>query len=205
MYAYNDFDEETKDYLKKAMDIYSTVKDSDIQKRISINYKQRDYQFKQIDKKYISLFAAAFLTEGNIKNIIKEYDEFKLQDVLSFIDLDESRIHKLNENEYEEFYDKYFKSDLNSILQSNYEKKVKVTPEIIVYKLSMATYSKILTAYAQKYDIYYPTVFMTHPLFQNLRFAEIENKNMVEKENSDIYICRIIPKIQKAWKILKFI
>ena len=188
MYAYNDFDEETKNYLKKAMDIYSTVKDSDIQKRISINYEQRDYQFKQIDKKYISLFAAAFLTEGNIKNIIKEYDDFKLQDVLSFIDLDESRIHKLNENEYEEFYDKYFKLNLNSILQSGFDKIVKVTPEIIVYKLSMATDSKILTAYAQKYDIYYPTTFMTHPLFQDLRFAEIENKNMVEKENSDIYM-----------------
>lgn len=188
MYAYNDFDEETKDYLKKAMDIYSTVKDSDIQKRISINYKQRDYQFKQIDKKYISLFAAAFLTEGNIKNIIKEYDDFKLQDVLSFIDLDESRIHKLNENEYEKFYDKYFKLNLNSILQSGYEKKVKVTPETIVYKLSMAADSKILIAYAQKYDIHYPSTFMTHPLFQDLRFAEIENKNMVEKENSDIYM-----------------
>lgn len=51
-FTYENFDDETKEYLNKAMDIYSTIKDKEIIKKVKDYVEYKEYTFSKLDKKY---------------------------------------------------------------------------------------------------------------------------------------------------------
>lgn len=182
--SYNDFSDETKKFLNKAMDVYSTIKEIDINQKVrSLVIIEEDYQFTKLDKKVLSLFIAGFLVDGNLKQIFEEYDDIKLQDFLSFVKINENQIRKLGDDEYADFYSKNFKLDIINILkegmvarQVNY-----ITPEVIIscFRFVGLSGSRILDYFREKYKIT-GLFFSDHPLFKAL-----ENYTLIDGSVSD--------------------
>lgn len=172
---YENLNDETKKYINKAMDIYSTIKDNEIKIEVDNGfYSTKVHQLKKLDKKILSLFIAGFLVEGKLKEIIEEYDDIKLQDLLSFINIEEQEIKKVEDEKYQEFYSKYFQLDLMSLLDSSINI---ITPEIIVSCLNITENSEILDLFKRKYNIKIAH-FRYHPLFEALKnYNLINNKN----------------------------
>lgn len=48
-FTYENFDDETKEYLNKAMDIYSTIKDKEINKKVKDYVEYKEYTFSKLD------------------------------------------------------------------------------------------------------------------------------------------------------------
>lgn len=136
MSSYEDFNKETKLYLNKAMDIYSTIMYMDIQKRVKTLHGEKNYTFSANDKKILSLYIASFLVDGNLKNILNEYNDIKVEDLFSFININENDIKPLENSEYSKFYEKHFDYLLrllkNSKTYFNYTVK-EITPEVIYW------------------------------------------------------------------------
>ena len=109
---YDEFNEKTKLYINKAMDLYSSIKEKDIVQYVCRYSKGNNYKFTKTDKKILSLFIAGYMVEEDLKDILSEYDDIKLQDLLSFADIETKEIKKLADEEYSEFYQKYFQLDL---------------------------------------------------------------------------------------------
>ena len=115
-FTYESFDEETKKYLNKAMDIYSTIKDKEIRKKVIFLRTNKLYTFVKLDKKILSLFIASFYSP-KLSEILEEYDDLKLSDLFDFIDTKAEDIKQLDMDKYNEFYDKNIKLDLMSIIK----------------------------------------------------------------------------------------
>ena len=133
LYKYENFDTKTKLFLNKAMDIYSTIKNVSITKKFKYIGMPEYYTLSNFDKKILSLYIAGFLVNGNLKNILSDYNDLKVKEFLSFINLNEESIKKLKNNNYANFYFKNFESDLKSMGQkkSNTHIIKKITPEVI--------------------------------------------------------------------------
>ena len=133
LYKYENFDTKTKLFLNKAMDIYSTIKNVSITKKFKYIEMPEYYTLSNFDKKILSLYIAGFLVNGNLKNILSDYNDLKVKEFLSFINLNEESIKKLKNNNYANFYFKNFESDLKSMGQkkSNTHIIKKITPEVI--------------------------------------------------------------------------
>ena len=114
---YDEFNEKTKLYINKAMELYSSIKEKDIVQYVSRFSEGNNYKFTKTDKKILSLFIAGYMVEEDLKDILSEYDDIKLQDLLSFADIETKDIKKLADEEYSEFYQKYFQLDLISIMK----------------------------------------------------------------------------------------
>lgn len=114
---YSDLSQETQLYLNKAMDIYSTIKDKNITKNVKNIFDTIKHEYTKLDKKVLSLFIAGFLVDGNLKDILSEYDDIKLHDLLDFIDIEEKDIKPLEAEEYEEFYNSNLKLDIISMIK----------------------------------------------------------------------------------------
>lgn len=187
---YENFNEETKEYINKAMDIYSTIMSNNISKRYPYGEK---YKFTKLDKKILSLFTASFIANGKLKELLEEYDDLKLQDFLSYGDISEDKIKKLNEDEYLDFYNKSFKLDLINIIQAYmYDLPGKeinyISPIIIVDSLKDFRWirSRILEYFWKDHDI--DVHINDHPLFRTLENYSLTSgsisKKSFNKQNS---------------------
>ena len=188
--SYEKFTEEMKNYLNKAMDIYSTIKDKSIEKTID-NYSIKTVHIKDIhyftkeDKKILSLFTASFLVEGDLKQILDEFDEIKTEDLLSFIDLKETEINTLEENEYSSFYEKYFKLELLKMTDESkiFYKINSITPEVIYILLGRPQINgnKILDYLSSMYDLGSRWI-SDHPSFETVKIFAKSKGYIKDKE-----------------------
>lgn len=133
MKSYEEFNDVTKKFLNKAMDIYATIKNEKIVKIVKKFGQEESYSLTKLDKKILSLFIAGFTVDGELKDILDEYDDIKVKDLFSFINLKVENIKQLEENEYGEFYDKNLKMALMGIMVEDTISYIlnKVTPETI--------------------------------------------------------------------------
>lgn len=168
---YNEFDEETKLYLNKAMDLYFFIRNKEIIQQVQHIGQVSNYKFTKLDKKILSLFIAGFMVDGNLKDILLEYDDLKLQDLLSFVNIHSEKIDKLYEEQYASFYQGTFQLDLlNIVKEKNRFYNINfITPELIMSCFGSVTIneSNILNYFGSKYGIT-KMWFHEHPLFAAL-------------------------------------
>lgn len=191
MYLYEEFSDETKKFLNKAMDIYSTIKDREIQIIKKEIFEYKNISLKKQDKKIFSLFMAGFLSNSSLKDLLDEYDEIKVNDLFSFIKLEENDIKPLSDNEYNEFYDKNFKITLTSILDKETLYIInEVTPEVIFYLIEYShdIDSEIIDDFCDKYIN--KSICYHHPSFEAACLAAKANGAIKEKprKNDNINI-----------------
>ena len=150
MYNFDDLTEETQNYLKKAMDIYAAIEEKNLiykNKALSIN-----------DKKVFSLFMAGFLVDGNLKNIVSQYD-IEIKDLLDFVKLDEKDIVPLDEHniEYGDYYNSNFKQKLMGIVSEGNvyfpTNHIILSPELVFFCLRSDIYtdSLIISIFGDQY------------------------------------------------------
>ncbi len=184
---YNDFSEETKEFMNRAMDIYSTIRDKEIVQNIRYGKEYTAYQLNKIDKKIVSLLIAGFMVDGNLKEILGEYEDIKLQDLLDFVKIDKNDINKLADDEYSTFYSKNFRLDIKNIIKETerlFDINI-ITPEVIIwcFKQTKINGSTVLNLFSRMYNLSY--FFMDHALLNSL-----ENYNLIEKNISKKQLLR---------------
>ena len=185
---YSDLSEETQLFLNKAMDIYSIIKDKSLNRTVKDIIGTKDYEFTKLDKKVLALFIAGLLVEGNLKEIFSQYDDIKLDNLFDFIGIKESDITPIENEKYEEFFNKNIKLDLISIIKErNLGNTINfVTPEVIVKALQFISLSgsNILDYFAKKYDVSRSFLgFNEHPIFNALDNYTLMDGS-VSKKNS---------------------
>ena len=183
-YVYENLNSETKRYLDKAMEIYSVIRDRDIEKIVRGIFGNEYHSFTKMDKKILSLYIASFLVDGDLKNVLEEYDDLKIKDFLSFAELNIDDIKPLEQSEYMSIYDTRFKLDLISILKSTYDYLFhKITPEIIYYCLGFKTKtnSKVLDYLYNTCNIQTTMVF-EHPSFEAAKNLAITKGDLERKK-----------------------
>ena len=148
-YEYNDFSDEMREYLNKAMDIYNTVRDGKIVRRFDILNLERgfsikkEYELSKLDKRMLSLFMASYLVEGSISDFVNNYDDIKIEHLLDFVGISDIKDISCVDGDYGEFYDKNFKIDIISFIERLEEccRKVnEITPYVILSSIE-AVYS----------------------------------------------------------------
>ncbi len=182
---YNELRKETKLFLNKAMDIYSIIKDKSIIQNVKDLFTTGNHEFTKLDKKVLSLFIAGFLVDGNLKEIFSQYNDIKLDKLFDFIDIKESDIIPIPDDQYEDFFERNFKLDLmNIIKESNFNKEINfITPEVVVNSLQYLNESDILDYFANRYDIGRGHLsFGEHPLFKALENYTIINGSVSIKD-----------------------
>lgn len=184
---YDEFNEETKIYINMAMDLYSIIKEKDIIQNVKHIREENNYQFTKLDKKILSLFIAGFMVDGNLKDILGEYDDIKLQDLLSFANIRTKKIDKLSDEEYSNFYQKHFQLDLAGIMKEKTLFHIInfITPEVIMSCLDGVTIngSDILNYFGNKFGIKVMW-FHEHPLFKALENYNLINGSISKKDFS---------------------
>lgn len=157
MDSYVNLPPETKMFLNSAMDIYETIKDKNIGYVTPLSL---------FDKRIMSLLAAAFITPGKLKNILDGFEDLKGDKVFEFLKTSREDIRPLNAD-YEEYYNRYFKEDLENMLLNNRDKATyKKTPVVIFsfFKQLLVGGSPILNEFA-KYSNLEEQAFYEHPVF----------------------------------------
>lgn len=184
---YDEFNKETKIYINMAMDLYSIIKEKDIIQNVKHFGEKNNYQFTKLDKKILSLFIAGFMVDGNLKDILGEYDDIKLQDLLSFANIGTKKIDKLSDEEYSNFYQKYFQLDLAEIMKEKNRSYIInfITPEVIMSCLGGVKIngSDILNYFGNKFGIK-GVFFDEHPLFKALENYNLINGSISKKDSS---------------------
>lgn len=185
---YSDLSEETQLFLNKAMDIYSIIKDKSLNRTVKDIIGTKDYEFTKLDKKVLALFIAGLLVEGNLKEIFSQYDDFKLDNLFDFIGIKESDITPIEDEKYEEFFDKNIKLDLVTILKErNWGNTINfVTPEVVISSLRHISLSgsDILEYYKDKYNLKSGGIFISeHPLFRALENYTLLDGSVSKKDS----------------------
>lgn len=185
---YSDLSGETQLFLNKAMDIYSIIKDKSLNRTVKDIIGTKDYEFTKLDKKVLALFIAGLLVEGNLKEIFSQYDDIKLDNLFDFIGIKESDITLIEDEKYEEFFDKNIKLDLVTILkESNRDNTINfVTPEVVISSLQDISLSgsEILEYYKDKYNLKSGGIFISeHPLFRALENYTLIDGSVSKKDS----------------------
>ena len=185
---YSDLSGETQLFLNKAMDIYSIIKDKSLNRTVKDIIGTKDYEFTKLDKKVLALFIAGLLVEGNLKEIFSQYDDIKLDNLFDFIGIKESDITPIEDEKYEEFFDKNIKLDLVTILkESNRDNTINfVTPEVVISSLQDISLSgsEILEYYKDKYNLKCGGMFISgHPLFRALENYTLIDGSVSKKDS----------------------
>ena len=170
----NDFNDETKKYLEKAIEIYASIKDRNIYTFID----NEKYFFSDNDKCELSLFISALFSENNlsINRILNKVEEIKLNDLLNFIHTKKSKINKLDENEYQVLFNDIFKKYIEDNLNCNIHDARSISPEMIVNSLRE---SNILDVFAKKYGIVKHS-FKECMLFEIINLSEEEQVSFMD-------------------------
>ncbi|MGN0974276.1 MAG: hypothetical protein ACI4OT_05985 [Bacilli bacterium] len=72
MFKYENLNDDTKKLLNKAMDIYSTIQEREIEiETMKISTGSSLYKLNKLDKKIISIYIASFLVDGDLKNLLE--------------------------------------------------------------------------------------------------------------------------------------
>lgn len=192
---YETLNEETKTLLNKAMDIYFTIKDKNIEKLVKGIIGKTNYTFTRLDKKIFSIYLAGFLTDTSLRTILEEFDEIKTEDLFDFIDITEEDIKSLDNSDYKEYYDTKFKLTLETMkedLPQNYEK---IIPEVIFYWLgfSYSTRSRIIDYFMKANIPNAPSFAEDHPSFKMIKKAAKQTGAMKEKSNREYNLNRTSP------------
>lgn len=184
---YSDLSGETQLFLNKAMDIYSIIKDKSINRTVKDIIGTKDYEFTKLDKKVLALFIAGLLVEGNLKEIFSQYDDIKLDNLFDFIGIKESDITPIEDEKYEEFFDKNIKLDLITILkESIWSDTINfVTPEVVIGSLRHISTngSEILDYYKNKYLKSRYILISEHPLFKALKNYALMDGSVSKKDS----------------------
>ena len=185
---YSDLSKETQLFLNKAMDIYSIIKDKSLNRTVKDIIGTKDYEFTKLDKKVLALFIAGLLVEGNLKEIFSQYDDIKLDNLFDFIGIKESDITPIEDEKYEEFFDKNIKLDLVTILKErNRGNTINfVTPEVVISSLQHISLSgsNILEYYKDKYNLKSGSIFISeHPLFRALENYTLLDGSVSKKDS----------------------
>lgn len=185
---YSDLSEETQLFLNKAMDIYSIIKDKSLNRTVKDIIGTKDYEFTKLDKKVLALFIAGLLVEGNLKEIFSQYDDIKLDNLFDFIGIKESDITPIEDEKYEEFFDKNIKLDLVTILKERHWGNTInfVTPEVVISSLQHISLSgsNILEYYKDKYNLKSCGIFISeHPLFRALENYTLLDGSVSKKDS----------------------
>lgn len=185
---YSDLSEETQLFLNKAMDIYSIIKDKSLNRTVKDIIGTKDYEFTKLDKKVLALFIAGLLVEGNLKEIFSQYDDIKLDNLFDFIGIKESDITPIEDEKYEEFFDKNIKLDLVTILKERHWGNTInfVTPEVVISSLQHISLSgsNILEYYKDKYNLKSGGIFISeHPLFRALENYTLLDGSVSKKDS----------------------
>jgi len=183
---YNNFNQKTKTFINKAMDIYSTISDMEIIQVVRDTATSKEYRFTKLDKKILSLFIAGFMVDGNLKDILEQYDDLKLKDLLDFIKISENEINKLSDNEYIDYYSKNFRLDMESIIKGKtlfYDINI-ITPEVIFWCLNQVSIngSDILNYFSTRHKL--GLWFNDHALFKALENYNLIDGSINKKESS---------------------
>lgn len=183
------YNNDTKEYLNKAMDIYNATNDKPIEKNIRtsiLSDERTNHVLTETEKKIFSLFVAAFLVDDDIKKIL-EKNNIKINDLFSFINIKENDIKKLNDNEYQDYYDKEFKKTLIDIKKNqllfNYN-ILQLTPKVIFWLLENNN-TRILGYFSQEH-------FGKFVLSSDI-FEEVKEKAVLKGDIKKVYYNKIVP------------
>ena len=184
---YKDLSEETQLFLNRAMDIYSIIKDENLNRTVQDLIGTKNYEFNKFDKKVLALFIAGLLVDGSLKEIFSQYDEIKLADLYDFIRIKESDITPIEDDKYEEFFEKNIKLDLVTILKDgSFSNTINfITPEVIISYLQYVSLSgsKILEYYGEEYKVKKGIFFSEHPLFRALENYTLIDGSVSKKDS----------------------
>lgn len=184
---YYDLSIETKQYLEKAMDIFNTIEDKEIKKEVEILPGLREIiELDKVDKKCMSLFLAAFLVEGILRDLILKSEHIKLSSFYDFLDLEkesDSDNPKLvkPDSQYINLYNNWFREPL--IFLNDCKKKdfdiYEITPETLYTLLNIPYLQQLSILY--QFGKYQNSKFDKYPSFQFVLDDCIENGLMKRK------------------------
>lgn len=203
---YENFSDEVKAYINKAIDIYSKIENVEIKKtfkRLVGSYK--DYYLSKVDKRILSLFVASFLVDNNLKKILDNYDDINVDKILDFLNINCNDITKLGksmygqEEDYSEIYTLDFKLDLVSLMKNNllFYTIETITPEIIYYSLKNdynSLGSRLLDDLSRTLN-FSGMFFMEHPSIKAALNFAIDSGAMKDKDFSRVKNNGVNPKI----------
>ena len=136
---YRDLNNETQEFINKTIEVFLALKDKDISLEHELKTITRKINLADYEKKLFSLLIAGFLVEGNLKDLLSQFDIFELDNLLDCFCLKIDDIKTLDIN-YEELYDKQFKfyifNNLKQIEEEPYDIEC-ITPSLLLY---VATY-----------------------------------------------------------------
>ena len=179
---YSDFDNETQEFINKAISVFEVLKDKDI----SLERGKWKFNVSDFEKKIFSLFIAGFLVESSLNDLLSQFDVFELDNLLDCGGLKKEDIKTLNIN-YEEYYDKHFKFFLFSSLkkvEEDYDVE-RITPSLLLYATTYKN-SESLDNFLHAYDKEkkYPSYFY-HPLKDSLKkFLTFEGSVKIKENNN---------------------
>lgn len=175
-FTYDSFDEETKKYLNRAIDMYLLIKG----KNLSFYHKDiirgGDRDLSLQDKKAYSFLLAVDYLDDKTKKPFDEEVGFNMDEYCKFIGLDKSSIKKikpLKEEEYRDFFENDFSLFLKVYLDeySRFGKEVKVIkPEVIMSAMCTAHHagSDIVENYFEQHNRDFQSTCYDNPLYKML-------------------------------------
>ena len=95
MLNFDEMNEETREILKKAMDIYSVIQFRGIWKYV--RKLNGNYAFTGVDKKVLALFTACLMASDRIGDVVSEYGDIKVSDLLDFMEIKQEEIVSLSD------------------------------------------------------------------------------------------------------------
>lgn len=204
-YLYNDFDNHTKDFLNYAIDVYQVIKDKEIimefETIIGFMTKEKiKYKLSSVDKKAVALLIAGHIKDKTLRDMFISSKEYKLEDLLSLLDITLDDVKSLEPHEYIELYEKDYESFINDILTSITFSMVSeitkdftietIEPSVIVYhlaKISSMDFSDDFSNYNKEAHVIvnifrkYYSNFAYSRFFTSLRTHIIENNLLKRK------------------------
>lgn len=191
---YNSLPEETKILMNKAMDIYSVIKNKNIEKEVKEILGKENHSFTRLDKKIFSIYLAGFLADTSLKKILEEFDEIKKEDLFEFIDITEDLIGNIEDFDYESYYDDNFKLTLGTMKESQFENFETIIPEVVFYWLghSFSFGSKVIEYFMEDYVPNHRLFADEHPSFQTIKRVA-KQKGAIKERTSNFSLKRNSP------------
>ena len=167
---YGDLNNETQEFINKTVEVFLALKDKDISLKRESMTETRVVKLADYEKKLFSLLIAGFLVEGNLKDLLSQFDIIELDNLLDCCGLKIDEIKTLDIN-YEELYDKQFKFFIfNNLKQvEEYNDIERITPSLLLYA---ATYknNNSLDNFIYTYDKGHKySSYFYHPLKSSLK------------------------------------